>query len=78
MLQSRDLGLKVSNELSLKLPQVTLRALATTIFLSLFLELILKVPDLILRHPLLFFEVFHLALHVLDCAVSVLQIHLQL
>ena len=79
MLHLRDLGLKVSNQLSLELSHVTtLRTLPASIFLGLFLKLILEVADLILRHPLLLFEVFHLALHVLDCAVSVLQVHLQL
>ena len=65
--------------MSLELSHVTtLRALPTSIFLGLFLKLILEVADLVLRHPLLLFEVFHLALEVLDRAVSVLQVHLQL
>jgi hypothetical protein len=72
MLHLGDLGLKVSNELGLELSHVTLGGLPTSIFLGLFLELILEVADLVLRHPLLLFEVLNLALQVLDCAVSVL------
>ena len=72
MLHLGDLGLKVSNELGLELSHVTLGGLPTSIFLGLFLELILEVADLFLRHPLLLFEVLNLALQVLDCAVSVL------
>jgi hypothetical protein len=79
MLHLGHLGLKVSNQLSLELSHVTtLRALPTSIFLGLFLELILEVADLVLRHPLLLLEELNLALHVLDCAVSVLQVHLKL